>query len=293
MEKQRMMTDAEIRKAMSPYKFYHIIALTETLSTPGNPAYVPSQQLFMKHLKTLDFKGKRVLDVGCRDGLFSFAAESMGAAEVIGIDNDLSKPATEFLIPFFKSKVRMLHQNLYDLKAQELGFFDVILFPGVLYHLRYPFWGLKVLRDMMKCDGELLIETAVWRGDPNNAMLFCPIENDSPYESSSCTFFNEKGLVDTLKSLNFDTVEVEFLSPGSLRDRIARSRMSRAQLTRIQLDRIRAQLTRILLAGGNSPKIKITNVTRAVFHSRFSGREKDRYWEGTHQYHSEHGGCAA
>jgi hypothetical protein len=142
---------------------------------------------------------------------------------------------------------------------------------------------------MMKPQGELLIETAVWRCDPNNAMLFCPVEN----EPSSCTFFNEKGLVDTLKSLNFDTVDVEFLSLGSLRDGIGRLRLSWAQLTRILLARIRAQLTRILLAGGNSPKIKITDVTRAVFHSRFSGREKDPYWEGTHQFHSKHGGCAA
>jgi tRNA (mo5U34)-methyltransferase len=98
-----------------------------------------------------------------------------------------------------------------------LGFFDVILFPGVLYHLRYPFWGLKVLRDMMKPDGELLTETAIWPGDSNNAM--------SPYEPSSCTFFNEKGLVDTLKSLNFDTVEVEFLPGRSLHDQIARARL--------------------------------------------------------------------
>jgi SAM-dependent methyltransferase len=288
----KVMTDAEIRKAIAPYKFYHIIPLTKTLSTPGNPAYVPTQQLFMKHLRTLDLEGKRVLDVGCRDGLFSFAAESMGAAEVIGIDNDLSKPATEFLIPFFKSKVRMLQQNLYDLKSQELGFFDVILFPGVLYHLRYPFWGLKVLREMMKPGGELLIETAVWRGDPNNAMLFCPIENDSPYEPTSCTFFNEKGLVDTLKSLNFDTIEVEFLSPRSVRDRIARLQMSWAQLTRIALTRLRTQLNRIVLAGRNRPKIR--NVTRAVFHSRFLEHEKDsfvaRYWEDIHQAHSEHGG---
>jgi SAM-dependent methyltransferase len=248
----------------------------------------------MRHLKALHLKGKRVLDVGCRDGLFSFAAESMGAAEVVGIDSDLSKPAMEFLIPFFKSKVRMLQQNLYDLKAQELGLFDVILFPGVLYHLRYPFWGLKVLCDMMKPGGELLIETAIWRGDPNNAMLFCPIENDSPYEPTSCTFFNEKGLVDTLRSLNFGTVEVEFLSPVSLYDRIARARlqMGWAQTTRIALTRMRAQLTRSVSAGGDRPKI--TNVTRAVFHSRFGGHEKDsfiaRYWEDIHQGHSEHGG---
>src|SRR5262249_9128187 len=124
MDKLRTITDAEIREAMAAYRFYHIIPLTKTLSTPGNPTYVPGQELFMKHLKTLDLKGKRVLDVGCRDGLFSFAAESMGAAEVVGIDNDLSKAATDFLIPFFKSKVRMLQENLYELKAQELGLFD-------------------------------------------------------------------------------------------------------------------------------------------------------------------------
>lgn len=104
----KVMTDAEIREAIAAYKFYHIIPLTKTLSTPGNPKYTAPQQLFMKHLKAIDLKGKRVLDVGCRDGLFSFAAESMGAAQVVGIDNDLSKPATEFLIPFFKSKVQML-----------------------------------------------------------------------------------------------------------------------------------------------------------------------------------------
>jgi SAM-dependent methyltransferase len=198
----------------------------------------------------------------------------MGAAQVVGIDNDLSKPATEFLIPFFKSKVQMLQQNLYDLKARELGLFDVILFAGVLYHLRYPFWGLKVMRDVMKPGGELLIETAIWRGDPNNAMLFCPIENDSPYEPTSCTFFNEKGLVDTLNSLNFDTLK----SPVSLHDRIARSQMSWAQLARIARTRI---VTRIV--GGDRPKIR--SVTRAVFHCRFAGHEKDsvlrRYWEET------------
>jgi len=274
----KVMTDAEIREAIAAYKFYHIIPLTKTLSTPGNPKYTAPQQLFMKHLKAIDLKGKRVLDVGCRDGLFSFAAESMGAAQVVGIDNDLSKPATEFLIPFFKSKVQMLQQNLYDLKARELGLFDVILFAGVLYHLRYPFWGLKVLRDVMKPGGELLIETAIWRGDPNNAMLFCPIENDSPYEPTSCTFFNEKGLVDTLNSLNFDTLKVEFLSPVSLHDRIARSQMSWAQLARIARTWI---VTRIV--GGDRPKIR--SVTRAVFHSRFAGHEKDsvlrRYWEET------------
>jgi 2-polyprenyl-3-methyl-5-hydroxy-6-metoxy-1,4-benzoquinol methylase len=80
-----IMNETEILQAISRYKFYHIIQLTDTISTPGNPDYVPAQNLCMKHLKSLDLKGKRVLDVGCRDGLFSFMAESMGAEEVVGI----------------------------------------------------------------------------------------------------------------------------------------------------------------------------------------------------------------
>ena len=156
----------------------------------------------MKYVKSLDLKGKRVLDIGCRDGLFSFAAESMGAAEVVGIDNDLSKPATEFLIPYFKSKVRMELMNVYDLGPDKFGLFDIVIFPGVLYHLRYPFWGLRAIRSVLKPGGNLIVETPIWRGENNNAMLFCPIGKDSPYETSSCTFFNEKGLVDTLTSLD-------------------------------------------------------------------------------------------
>lgn len=40
---------------------------------------------------------------------------------MVGIDNDLSKGATELLIPFFNSKVRMHQMNLYDLKPESFG----------------------------------------------------------------------------------------------------------------------------------------------------------------------------
>jgi 2-polyprenyl-3-methyl-5-hydroxy-6-metoxy-1,4-benzoquinol methylase len=79
------MNDTELQQVLARYAFYHIIKLTDTISTPGNPAHVPAQNLCLKYLKSLDLKGKHVLDIGCRDGLFSFAAESMGAAEVVGI----------------------------------------------------------------------------------------------------------------------------------------------------------------------------------------------------------------
>jgi SAM-dependent methyltransferase len=274
------MNETELRQALGRYAFYHIIELTDTISTPGNPAYVPVQDLCMKHLKSLDVQGKRVLDIGCRDGLFSFAAESMGATEVVGIDNDVSKGATELLIPFFNSKVRMHQMNLYDLKPESFGFFDVVIFAGVLYHLRYPFWGLRAIREVLKIGGHLLIETAIWEGERNNAMLFCPIEGDSPHEGTSCTFFNEKGLVDTLKSLGLQTVHMELLW------NIAASATPRSYMKQF-ITRMRT-----CFKAADRPPIKLVN--RCVVHSTFSGFDKDtftgRYWETTHDFHTSHGG---
>src|SRR5207248_907946 len=127
------MEESDLLQELNKYKFFHIIRLTDTISTPGNPTYLPLQEFCMKHLRSLDLRNKRVLDIGCRDGLFSFAAEEMGAREVIGIDNDLSTPAVEFLIPFFKSKVQMYEMNLYDLKPDTFGKFDIVILAGVLY----------------------------------------------------------------------------------------------------------------------------------------------------------------
>ena len=117
----------------------------------------------------------------------------MGASEVIAIDNDISKAATEFLIPFFKSKVQMHEMNLFDLNEKKsFGKFDVIIFPGTLYHLRYPFQALKIVASILKEDGILLIETAILQESFDRAILYCPVNDDGPFGSTSCTFFNQK-----------------------------------------------------------------------------------------------------
>ncbi len=264
-----MVNEIDIRDALSRYKWYHIIKLTEGVSTPGNPKYVPAQQVCLKHLRALDLKGKRVLDIGCRDGLFSFAAEAMGAADVVAIDNDPSRAATEFLVPFFKSKVRFEKANLYDVTAAQLGQFDVVVFPGVLYHLRYPFWGLKAIRDVMKPGGRLIVETAIWESGDRRALLFCPVGKESPYEETSPAFFNEKGLVDSLGSLGFKTLGLEYVrprgEPGSLKRRF---------------DNVRNRFR--------------TKITRCVFDCAYEGYDKDsilhQYFEGTHDIHTRVGG---
>src|SRR5262249_31297268 len=115
------MTDDELKKALAGFDWYHTIRLTDTVDTPGWSPCLGLTQLVWKCVRALDLKGKRVLDIGCRDGLMSFEAEKGGASEVIAIDNCLSRGAVEFLIPFLRSKVRMHELNLYDLRPTTFG----------------------------------------------------------------------------------------------------------------------------------------------------------------------------
>lgn len=205
------MDENQLKDELKKYNFFHIIKLTENCATPGDTDAVPIQDMALRALRSIDVKDKRVLDIGCRDGLFSFEAEKLGAKEVIGIDNDLSLGAVNLLIPYLKSNVKMHELNVMDLTPETFGMFDVVIFPGVLYHLRYPFWALKRIRDVLHEGGKLIVETAIYMDDNSRAMLFCPIASDSPYGITNCTFFNIKGLVDTLSSLELVTQKTELL----------------------------------------------------------------------------------
>jgi SAM-dependent methyltransferase len=254
------MTNAEIQAHLQRYSFYHTIQLTEEIRTEGWALVRPITDLTLRHLRALDLKGKRVLDVGCRDGLFAFEAERLGAAEVIGIDNDPSAAALEFLIPCLQSRVQMYELNLYDLRPDTFGPFDVVLFPGVLYHLRYPVWALKLIRDVLVPGGLLVLETAVFVDDNRQALLFCPVGEESPYEPTSCTFFNLKGLTDTLSSLGLQVHTVECLFNF-----------------------------RPPPAGGDPSAKQPPAIDRATLVCSFTPATQNRkvtaYWDGTHRIH--------
>jgi SAM-dependent methyltransferase len=196
-----------VTEAFRRYSFYHCIDLGDGVMTPGIERFRPVQQPVLDELRRHDLRGKRALDIGCRDGLFSFEMERLGA-QVDAIDNDLSPAAAEFLVPYLKSQVRLSQVNLYDLSVLEEERYDFVIFAGVLYHLRMPFLGLKRIADAMKQGAMLLLETALLLSNDAHPFMLCPPPEESPYypDMTSVTFFNHRGLAGSLPSFGFDQI---------------------------------------------------------------------------------------
>jgi len=108
-----------------------------------------------------DLTGKRVLDVGCAEGFFSFEAEGRGAREVIAIDSyPDSVRRFNIVRDARQSNATAYLTNVYDLKPSTFGTFDLVLFYGVFYHLKHPQLALERILDV--CSGEMLFQTHVY-----------------------------------------------------------------------------------------------------------------------------------
>jgi tRNA (mo5U34)-methyltransferase len=120
---------------------YHSIELPDGSVLPGlQPVEHLRWRLDLFGLPQ-DLRGKRVLDIGAWDGWFSFECERRGA-EVVAVDCialDTFHEAKELI----GSKVEYLTLDVNELSARKLGTFDIVLFFGVLYHLRHPLLGLE------------------------------------------------------------------------------------------------------------------------------------------------------
>lgn len=141
--------------------WYHQIQLTPTITTPG-------MQDSSSVLKILDSIGLpcscqnlRVLDIGTRDGFFAFELESRKAKEVIGLDY-VPKSETGFGVAkrWLHSKVQYVQDNVYNISPKKYGMFDIVLFLGVIYHLRNPLLALDSVRSVVKKNGLIFIESS-------------------------------------------------------------------------------------------------------------------------------------
>jgi tRNA (mo5U34)-methyltransferase len=111
-----------------------------------------------------DLSGKRVLDIGCNAGFYSIQMKRRGAERVLGIDLDERYLAqARFAAEVMGADIELRRVSVYDVAA--LGErFDIVLFMGLLYHLRHPLLALDLIREHVAED--LLIYQSMQRGSP-------------------------------------------------------------------------------------------------------------------------------
>lgn len=116
-----------------------------------------------------DLRGWRVLDIGCNAGFFSFEMLRRGAAHVLGVDSDPRYLAqARYAAGVLGLSAEFAQLSVFDIAA--LGRrFDLVLFTGVLYHLRHPLLALDLLRQQVV--GRLLLFQTMMRGGTGVASL--------------------------------------------------------------------------------------------------------------------------
>lgn len=116
-----------------------------------------------------DLSGKSVLDVGCNAGFYSIQMKRRGADRVVAIDSDEHYLAqARFAAKISDVEIEFHNLSVYrvaDLRER----FDLVLFMGVLYHLRHPLLALELLHEHVVSD--LLVAQSLLRGSKESMNL--------------------------------------------------------------------------------------------------------------------------
>jgi tRNA (mo5U34)-methyltransferase len=132
-----------------------------------------------------DLRGRSVLDVGCNAGFYSIEMKRRGADRVVAIDSDDRYLAqARFAAEVSGVQIEFRRLSVYEVAALHERF-DLVLFMGVLYHLRHPLLALDLLHEHVSRD--LLVFQSMLRGSDR----ILPVERDYPF--SEADVFDEPG----------------------------------------------------------------------------------------------------
>ncbi len=199
-----------LRREVNAIQWWHSIDLGNGIVTPGpDPTPARLREIQMPD----DLSGLSVLDIGAWDGFFSFEAERRDAARVLATDSFCwgqggwgTKAGFELARRALHSHVEDLTIDPLDLSPESVGTFDVVLFLGVLYHMRHPLLALERVFSVTR--GQLILNTQVdLTAIERPAIAFYPDE-ELNHDSTNWSGPNPAAVVAMLRVVGFRDVRI-------------------------------------------------------------------------------------
>jgi tRNA (mo5U34)-methyltransferase len=255
--------------------WFHSVDLGDGVTTPGRktPAMLAAE---LAALRLPDLKGKSVLDIGAYDGFYTFAAERLGAARVVALDHfvwalDEAKLRELRGMPFSeletsaawdpvgypgKRRFDLAHRSLgskaeavvadfHDVDVDAIGGpFDVVLFLGVLYHMRAPLTALERVAGATR--GVAVIETEAMEVSRSGERALCEFFEGAELNDDFTNWWvpNEKALLGMCRAAGFARAEIVRGTGGRL-NQLAAARaagLGPAEIVRRGVRRLREEL---------------------------------------------------
>ena len=160
----RMDADEIAARASALGPWFHNLNLNGVRTAPDHflGDYPNVKFKGFEHVIPADLTGKSVLDIGCNGGFYALEMKRRGAERVLGIDFDEDYLAqARFAAGVSGLDIEFRQLSVYDVGA--LGEqFDLVVFMGVLYHLRHPLLALDLIYENVARD--LLLFQSLQRG---------------------------------------------------------------------------------------------------------------------------------
>jgi len=131
------------------------------------------------HIIPEDLEGRSVLDIGCNAGFYAIEMKRRNAGRVLGIDSDPHYlRQAEFAAEQLGADVEFQQMSVYEIGRLKEKF-DLVIFMGVLYHLRHPLLALDLIYEHVAKD-QMLFQ-CLQRGSD----AIADIEEDYPFSEEN------------------------------------------------------------------------------------------------------------
>ncbi len=171
------------------------------------------QQNRLEMLDFIPLNSKKILDIGCGEGNFSYILKEKLKAEVWGIE----KNETAFNLARKKLDKVLLGDATLLLDLLDDNYFDCLVLNDILEHLVDPYNFLEKLKSKLSQNGVIVFSVPNVRYLLNLKNLLINkdwrYENEGVLDKTHLRFFTKKSLINTFNQLNFNIIEIKGINP--------------------------------------------------------------------------------